>query len=249
MCTRHKKNIFAAETIMSIRTRETAPSPLSVPTAATATEIQLQHSHHTKLATCFECNNNKIANFDDSGASIDDYDMANNENGNYCNNNKGTTTKEVDLDNSFGAGSPSLSIPAASVVPVINFDDGNNFPPIQHKTISDPRNKVDDVSDAVTDRSVGIFVDDKHEIIPTQFCPAPSLPLLLASGKRVPSHCFNPFNSSAPDGFWKKIERDVTESTASLLGSKAPQPFLFLHFDTITNRAGTRRIHWILRAF
>ena len=63
-------------------------------------------------------------------------------------------------------------------VPVINFDDGNNFPPIQHKTISDPRNKVDDVSDAVTDRSDGIFVDDKHEIIPTQFRPAPSLPLL-----------------------------------------------------------------------
>ena len=34
----------------------------------------------------------------------------------------------------------------------------------------------------------------------------------------------------------KKIEQDVTESTASLLGSKVPQPFLFLHFNTTLPR-------------
>ena len=48
----------------------------------------------------------------------------------------------------------------------LNFDDGNIFPPIQHTTISDPTNKVDDISDAVPDKSDGIFIDDNDKIIP-----------------------------------------------------------------------------------
>ncbi len=67
----------------------------------------------------------------------------------------------------------------------------------------------------------------------TQYRPLPLLPSILASGKAVPLQCFNPFNSSAPDEFWERTQKDITDCAAKLLGHRVQNPFLFLHVNKI----------------
>ena len=78
------------------------------------------------------------------------------------------------------------------------------------------------------------FQSAKNNISWNQLRPLPLLPSLLASGKPVPTKCFNPFNHSAPDGFWREKKKEVEQCAAALLGLKTPQPFLFEHCDSIT---------------
>lgn len=61
------------------------------------------------------------------------------------------------------------------------------------------------------------------------------MPFLLASGKAIPSSCFNPFNPSAPEGFWQEKKVEMEQCIATLLGFERPMPFLFSHVESISN--------------
>lgn len=78
------------------------------------------------------------------------------------------------------------------------------------------------------------FQSAKSNISWNQLRPLPPLPFLLASGKPVLTKCFNPFNHSAPDGFWREKKKEVEQCAAALLGLEKPKPFLFIHCDSIS---------------
>jgi hypothetical protein len=63
-----------------------------------------------------------------------------------------------------------------------------------------------------------------------QYRPSPPLPTTLASGKQVPTRCFNPFNKSAPSGFWDTTKKELEECAAKLLGHESTQSFLFINY-------------------
>lgn len=79
-------------------------------------------------------------------------------------------------------------------------------------------------------RLINLSTANATKFVQTQFRPLPALPSISASGKSIPLQCFNPFNSSAPCGFWERCRNDASACVASLLGLETPRPFLFIHY-------------------
>ena len=60
------------------------------------------------------------------------------------------------------------------------------------------------------------------------------MPVLLASDKRVQSHCYNPFNPTAPNSFGVKSKKILPIALHCFLDSDSPvEPFLFLYIDNL----------------
>ena len=80
------------------------------------------------------------------------------------------------------------------------------------------------------------FQSAKNNISWNQLRPLPLLPSLLASGKPVPTRCFNPFKKSAPPGYWQGKKKEMEQCAAALLGLEKPKPFLLAHFESISKK-------------
>jgi hypothetical protein len=78
--------------------------------------------------------------------------------------------------------------------------------------------------------------DAVNHVTRPQCRPSPPLPTTLASGKHVPTRCFNPFNESAPCGFWESTKKELEVCAAKLLGYESTHQFLFIYYlDIVKN--------------